>query len=244
MTQPHGRATTARAETAAVFPPALRRSEGLAQRLLIFALVAAVIVVDQAAKWWGWRHVPGAKINPGGDFLTGHIIGRWYADPVAGAVLDLVDFGLVSIAVTLLARRRRLPAVAISGSLMIGGWASNLLDRLAMHYWTAPGSVRGAVDFISAAGRRWNPADFFILGATPVFVCAVAYVVTRAAGRTAAGPAAPLARTWPGAWMLVMALAAAGLIVAVALGAAHPGGLTRPAHSSTQCGSHTYQQRC
>jgi len=36
----------------------------------------------------------------------------------------------------------------VPGALVIGGWSSNLLDRLGMHYWTAPGSVRGAVDFI------------------------------------------------------------------------------------------------
>jgi hypothetical protein len=66
---------------------------------------------------------------------------------------------------------------------MVGGWASNLLDRLGMHYWTAPGSVRGAVDFMSVGGRSWNLADFFIIGATPLFLLATAQLARRAAGR-------------------------------------------------------------
>jgi len=130
---------------------------------MVVTLLAAVIVVDQAAKWWAWRHVPGVNINSGGDFLTGPTIGRWYANPVTGALLDLVDFGLVSIAVAILARRRHPAAVTVCGSLMVGGWASNLLDRLGMHYWTAPGSIRGAVDFISIGARCWNLADFLIV---------------------------------------------------------------------------------
>ena len=134
------------------------RKKRLRQRLIVPTLLATVIMVDQAAKWWAWRHVPGVCINPGGDFLTGPTVGRWYADPVAGALLDLVDFALVSIAAAVLARRQRRAAVTVCGSLMVGGWASNLLDRLGMHYWTAPGSVRGAVDFISLGSGCWNLA--------------------------------------------------------------------------------------
>lgn len=50
-----------------------------------------------------------------------------------------------------------------------------------MHYWTAPGSIRGAVDFIGAGGRSWNLADFFIIGATPPFLLAAACLARRAA---------------------------------------------------------------
>jgi hypothetical protein len=48
----------------------------------------------------------------------------------------------------------------VCGSLMVGGWSSNLLDRLGMHYWTAPGSIRGAMDFINIGGYYYNFADF------------------------------------------------------------------------------------
>jgi lipoprotein signal peptidase len=144
---------------------------------MVLALLAGVIVLDQAAKWWAWRHVSGAEINTGGDSLVGRTVGRWYADPVTGALLDLLDFGLLSIAVSVLVRRRRPAAVVVPGALMFGGWGSNLLDRLGMHYWTAPGSVRGAVDFIHIGGHYDNLADFFfIIGATPLFLLGVGYL--------------------------------------------------------------------
>lgn len=56
----------------------------------MLAGLAAVITVDQAATWWTLAARPRANINLGGDFLTGPTIGRWYANPVAGALLDLM----------------------------------------------------------------------------------------------------------------------------------------------------------
>ncbi len=155
----------------------------LGQRLIVLILVAAVIVLDQAAKWWAWRHASGAEINAGGDLLVGPTVSRWYANPVAGALLDLLDVGVLSLAVATLVRRRRPAVVVVPGALMLGGWASNLLDRLGMHYWTAPGSVRGVVDFISAAGSTYNVADCFIVGATPLLVLAAGALKWRARNR-------------------------------------------------------------
>jgi lipoprotein signal peptidase len=206
-----------------VTPPRKRFS----QRLIVLTLLAAVIMVDQAVKWWAWRHAAGPYINPGGDFLTGPVISRWYAGPLTGALLDLVDVGLVGTAVAVLARRRRPAAVTICGSLMVGGWASNLLDRLGMHYWTAPGSIRGAVDFIGVGNQCWNLADFFIVGATPLFLLATARLARRAARRPAASPAA---HNSPRARKPAVAAAGAALVMTVALGATHHGSLTKPAH--------------
>ena len=202
------------------------------QRCLVLTLLA-VILVDQAAKWWAWRHLTGVTINPGGDFLTGPTIGSWYANPLAGALLDLVDFGLVGTAAAILARRRHL-AVTVCGSLMVGGWASNLLDRLGMHYWTAPGSVRGAVDFISAGGRSWNLADFFIIGATPLFLLATTQLARRAAGRPPPAQAGPARRNSLRARVPAVGVAGAALMMTVALGATHHGSLTKPSHTSTR----------
>jgi lipoprotein signal peptidase len=205
---------------------------------MVFASLAAVIVLDQAAKWWAWRHVYGADINPGGDFLIGRTVGRWYADPVKGALLDLLDFALLSIAYLSLARRRRPAAVVVPGALMLGGWGSNLLDRLGLHYWTAPGSVRGAIDFIHIGGVNYNLADFFIIGATPVFLLAVGCLGRRPANWAApAGAVTPAARNRPRA--RVPALAGAGVIAVVALGAARYGGVTTPrAHVSAEADRH------
>ncbi len=50
---------------------AVRRGTRPGRRLLVLGLLAAVVVLDQATKWWAWRHVSGAEINPGGDWLVG-----------------------------------------------------------------------------------------------------------------------------------------------------------------------------
>jgi lipoprotein signal peptidase len=227
MTETHGRVRTPATAPATTRREAERKRR-LRQRLIVLTLLAAVIMVDQTAKWWAWHHVPGVCINPGGDFLTGHTIGRWYANPVTGALLDLMDFALVSIAAVVLARRQRHAAVTVCGSLMVGGWASNLLDRLGMHYLTAPGSVRGAVDFFSVGPGCWNLADFFIIGATPLFLLVTVWLARRAANQPVANPGRPAIRHSPRARMPTVAVAGAALIMTVALGAAHDGGLTKP----------------
>jgi lipoprotein signal peptidase len=198
--------------------------------MVVIALLTAVIVVDQTSKWWAWRHVPWTKINSGGDLLVCPTIGTWYAGRVTGAVLDLLDFALLSIAVVLLARRQTMAIVRIPGALMIGGWGSNLLDRLGVHYWTAPGSIRGVVDFIHVGGYFYNLADFFIIVCTPLFLLAAGYQGVRAlmrpaAARSASRPARSRARARAWAWVRIPALATAGLISVVALGAANYGGV-------------------
>lgn len=208
-------------------------------------LIATVVVLDQVVKWWAWRHIPWTKINSGGDVIVGHTIGALYARPVTGALLDLVDFGLLSIAVSVLARYRVPAAVGVPGALMVGGWDSNLLDRLGAHFWTAPGSVRGVVDFIHLGPHYYNLADFFIISCTPLFLLTAAYYGVRAARRQPAPGAAvaesapPPARGRARARLRISALAGAGLILVVALGAANYGGVS--AASTTpprQAGGH------
>jgi lipoprotein signal peptidase len=202
---------------------------------MVLALIAAVVLIDQAAKWWAWRHVPWTKINSGGDVLVGPAIGTWYARPVTGAVLDLLDFGLLSIAVSILVRRQTPAAVRIPGALMVGGWGSNLLDRLGVHYWTAPGSVRGVVDFIHIGGYYYNLADFFIIGCTPVFLLAAGYQGVRAARRPVAARSVPRpARGRARAWLRIPALASVGLLLVVALGAATDGGVNAAVRPPTR----------
>jgi lipoprotein signal peptidase len=193
---------------------------------VVLALLVVVVVLDQAAKWWAWRHFSWTRINSGGDAIIGRKIGAWYADPVTGALLDLLDFGLVSVAVSVLARGRAPAAVSVPGALMTGGWGSNLLDRLGSHYWTAPGSVRGVVDFIHVGGHFYNVADFFIIGCTPLFLLAAGYQGVRAVRRpAAAGGVPPPARGRARARLRIPALVGAGLILVVALGAARYGGM-------------------
>jgi lipoprotein signal peptidase len=191
-------------------------------------LIAAVVALDQAFKWWAWRYVPWTKINVGGDALVGSKVGGWYAGPVTGALLDLLDFGLLSIAVSVLARRRVPAFVSVPCALMIGGWGSNLLDRLGIHYWTAPGSVRGVVDFMHLGTHYYNVADFFIIGCTPLFLLAVA--------RSVPSPVRSWARLR--ARIRISALAGAGLTLVVALGAANYGGVSAAASAPARPNGH------
>jgi lipoprotein signal peptidase len=203
------------------------------QGVLVLALIAAVVVVDQSAKWWAWRHFPWSRINSGGDLLVGHTIGAWYANPVTGALLDLLDVGLLSIAVLILAHSRVATTVRVTGSLMIGGWGSNVMDRLGLHYWTAPHSVRGVVDFIHVGGYYYNVADFFIIFGTPLFLLAAVYEGVRAAmGLAAARRVSPPARRR--VRVRIPALVGAGLVLAVALGAANYGGVNDASCAPTQ----------
>lgn len=195
--------------------------------MVVLSLIVVVVVLDQAAKWWAWRNVSGTRINSGGDVLVGRTIGAWYAGPATGALLDLLDFGLLSVAVSVLARCRVPAVVGVPGALMTGGWVSNLFDRLGTHYWTAPGSVRGVVDFIHIGGHYYNVADFFIISCTPMFLLAAGHqgLLAVRSPRFAAGGVPPPAFGRLRAQARIPALAGAGLILVVALGAANYGGL-------------------
>jgi lipoprotein signal peptidase len=168
---------------------------GLGWQSVVLGLLAAITVLDQSTKWWGWRHVSTASINSGGDVLVGATVGAWYADPVQGLLLDLLDFGLLSIAISVLMRRRQSLVVLISECMMVGGWASNLLDRLVMHDFTAPGSDRGAVDFIPFGSRHYNVADLFIIVGTLLFVLALGSRLLQGRMREAPATSRPLTPT-------------------------------------------------
>jgi hypothetical protein len=91
--------------------------------------------------------------------------------------------------------------------------------------------VRGAVDFVSLGSHRYNVADFFIIGATPLFLLAAAYLAARSAHRPAGlGPVAPTTRRRPRARMRAFAGAVGlvSLVGVVGLGAANHGGVTAP----------------
>src|SRR4051812_30484164 len=123
---------------------------GLRRRLAALGLVAVVVVLDQATKWWGWRHAHRAIINSGGTWFIGPPLEERYSGSITGPLLDFFDLGLLAWAGVVLLRRRRPRLVLISAALTIGGWSSNLLDRLGMHVVTAPGQ--------RPRSRRLHPA--------------------------------------------------------------------------------------
>jgi lipoprotein signal peptidase len=134
------------------------------QPWLLAAVFAVVIGTDQAVKWWAWRHVDGSLINTGGFILLGPAIRSWFAGPVRGVFADVIGGVVLIAAVWWLLRRRRPMSVLFGVGLIVAGWVSNILDRLGLHNWTAPGSARGVVDFIPGAGPgRCNVADLWIV---------------------------------------------------------------------------------
>lgn len=180
--------------------------------------MAAVVVVDQAVKWWAWRHIDGVLINSGGYILLGTRVRSWFAAPVGGAVADVLGAALVVGAVLWLVHRPRPGGVLLGGGLVTGGWLSNILDRLGVHNWTAPGSARGVVDFIpDGSPGRSNLADVAI--AAGVVLLAVSLV-----RRRASGPAEPVGVAFRAA---AVAVVLAALTLAV-LGAVDPGGVHEP----------------
>jgi lipoprotein signal peptidase len=198
-----GVATTA--PVGAATGPARRQGQ------ITLGLIATVVAVDQTTKWWAWRNAPVAIINPGGTWLIGRPVSGLLAGPVSGPLIDLLDVGLLALAGLLLVSRPRRALSLVAGALMIAGWSSNLLDRLGMHAVTAPGSVRGAVDFISLGPPYWNVADFVIVGATALFIVALCTRGDRT-DHTVAARRTPAAPSRPRAWV-----AAVGAVAAVVL---------------------------
>jgi lipoprotein signal peptidase len=219
--------------TAAVRPAQVTRKGGSVHRPAVLALLVVVIVADQVGKWWAWRHAPLAKINYGGNIFVGDTISQWYAGPTTGALLDLMDFGLLSAAAFVLVRRRPRAIILVPGGLMVGGWISNLLDRLGFHYVTAPGSVRGAVDFIPLGPIRYNLADVFIVCGTLLFVLAVTANTLFTNRSRTASPSPPTRQRRRRTWLSGVATGMC-LVIAVGFGAMNYGGVTTPNSSSRE----------
>ncbi|MDT4946960.1 MAG: signal peptidase [Pseudonocardiales bacterium] len=211
----------------------VRRKVG--QRLIVLGVVAAIVVLDQSIKWWAWRNASGVRINYGGDVLAPAVVAKWYRGPVAGALLDALGSGLLITAGSLFVRSRRPIPVLIAGALVIGGWSSDILDRVVMHYWTAPGSVRGVVDFIPIGPHYYNVADLLIIGGTPMFVLAVAGSALRRFVMRRAGTRQVTSRTHRPRWARMLTLVVATAIVMAAISgidAATFGGVTAPVPSA------------
>lgn len=140
---------------------------------MLLGAVLTVGCVDQIGKAWAWRHLGDVHVNAGGDMLVGAVVGGWFRDRTIGAMFDVLDATLLVAAAMMLLRRRRSPALLSGGALALAGWASNLGDRLGLHFWTAPGSMRGVVDFLPWDGRYWNLADAAIIAGSAVFATAL-----------------------------------------------------------------------
>ena len=153
---------------------------------LVLALFAVVVGTDQAVKWLAWRHLDSALINEGGFIALRPGVRAWFAQPTVGAMADALGAFLVALGLVWLLRRPRPLMVLIGAALIAAGWTSNLLDRFGLHAWSAPGSVRGVVDFIPSGGvSKSNVADCWIaIGAVLLCVAAARRLARRSAEKT------------------------------------------------------------
>lgn len=121
------------------------------------AVVGATVVADQVSKAFAWRRVDGAVVNPGSD-----VVAPWmdtaFSSSLSGALLDMAGILVLATASILVVRRCRDRMLWWAAALNIAGWTSNLLDRLGLHWLTAPGSRRGTVDWLYG----YNVADLAI----------------------------------------------------------------------------------
>ena len=159
----------------------LRRTAGPSSRVVapfatprrgtaLAAIALLVIAVDQLTKAWAWRSDGRVHINSGSGLLFGDRAGAVYRDGRWGSLIDVAALALIA-AIGIALTRLRLPRLPFIGaSLVLAGWASNLGDRIGLHELTAPGSVRGVVDFVRFDGRLWNLADLTIIAGTALCI--------------------------------------------------------------------------
>jgi lipoprotein signal peptidase len=197
------------------------------QGLLALAVLVGVVVLDQATKWWAWRHVY-AVVNAGSTWFLGGTVSGWYADAVHGALLDLASIEALTLGAFLLLRRPRPRRLLLPALLMLGGWGSNLLDRLGLHLLTAPGHGRGAIDFLPLGHFYYNVADVCIVLGTALFLATTAWSARRG---TRTAPTGPAPRPWRRAWRW----AAVGALAPALLGTAST--LTASARHGTVAGT-------
>jgi len=210
------------------------------QRWILIQLIAGVVLVDQASKAWAWRHIYRTWVNAGGDVFSGKLIGSWYANPTSGAMLDVADSLALAVAAYVLSRRVRSGRSLLGGGLLIAGWMSNLLDRLGLHHWSAPGSLRGAIDYIPLPTDGFlmlpqttfvNVSDVCIIGGASVLVLSTAAsAVSGRAARATEPVCSPMSRRdvrrrHAGPLVLV---GFAVIVACAAAGAADSGGTHRP----------------
>ncbi|GAB3015058.1 hypothetical protein GCM10011376_06710 [Nocardioides flavus (ex Wang et al. 2016)] len=141
------------------------------------AVVGATVVIDQVSKAIAWRGSGSATLNPGSE-----VIAPWLdatsRSSLGGAPLDLAGVLVLTTAAVLTVRRCRDRLLWWAAALNIAGWTSNLLDRLGLHWLTAPGSRRGTVDWL----QGYNLADLTIWAGCALALAWLAREVLRDVG--------------------------------------------------------------
>lgn len=123
-------------------------------------MAGAVVIVDQATKWWAVNELADGPIVIIDGFLQLRLVFNTGASfsilPNAGPILAIVAFGVVGLIVYILGEAsRRVEAVALG--LVLGGAVGNLLDRVFRGDGLLDGAVVDFIDFSFFA--TFNVAD-------------------------------------------------------------------------------------
>jgi signal peptidase II len=156
------------------------------RRLLLPAVAAVVVAVDQVTKTWALhaepqRHVVGPlwwwlTFNSGAAFSLGQGV-----TPVVEAVVVVLVVWLLAFSGR--ASRTGTPVMQVGLGLLLGGAVGNLSDRLFRHIPGHHGAVIDFIDAVRIGDRDWwpvfNVADASIV--VGVVVVVLAYVRQRPA---------------------------------------------------------------
>jgi signal peptidase II len=142
-------------------------------------VAAAVVVLDQLAKWWAVDRLTRGPITIIGSFRLALTRNSGGAFGLGSGFLPMVVLAVIALAVVLFVVGRAVDrtAIAVALGLVLGGAVGNLLDRL----FRSPGFGRGSVvDFVDL---RWWPV-FNVADAA--ITCGCVLLVLLSFGRTPA----------------------------------------------------------
>jgi signal peptidase II len=156
-------------------------------------VAAALLLADQASKWWilevlrlpEIRHVPLLSVGPFGLDLTmvwnrGVTFGLLSGDGPLNHLILAVLAGVIALLLLRWMARAETRAVAAALGAVVGGAVGNVVDRLRF------GAV---VDFVDAHAWGWHWYVFNLADAA--IVCGVAVLLADALFRRPAGAAPP-----------------------------------------------------
>jgi signal peptidase II len=138
--------------------PTLTGRAGARRRLLIPAIAAVVVVVDQVTKTWALHHTSGGRHVVGPLWLS-LTFNSGAAFSLGRGVTPVVEAIVVVLVVWLLATSRRASRAAtmprlVGLGLLLGGAVGNLADRVFRHH---SGAVIDFIDAVRIGTRSWWP---------------------------------------------------------------------------------------
>jgi signal peptidase II len=161
--------------------PALKDASSAWRRLLLPAVAAVVVLLDQLTKTWALHHAQDGRHVVGPIWLV-LTFNSGAAFSLGRGVTPVVEAVVIGLVVWLLAVSRRASRAAtaprlVGLGLLLGGAIGNLIDRVFRHHG---GAVIDFVDALRIGTRSWWPV--FNVADSAIVVGVVVLVVTYLGG--------------------------------------------------------------